>query len=208
MKNIFFISDTHFGHANMLTFMNYDGTRMRPFNSVEEVDELMIENWNKMVFEQDIVYFLGDLAYSCRKEYVDSILVRLKGTKKMVAGNHDLWSTQWYLKHFKYVRGCGHLDNYFLSHVPIHPDSKGRFKLNICGHIHGQTVMKHEPYVNVFGEPVEELTPDPFYYNVSVDYNYRYAPVPYEEIQQYYQKCLDKGLLKPIKPKKEEKELC
>ena len=41
MKNIFFISDTHFGHANMLKFINYDGTRMRPFNSIEEVDELM-----------------------------------------------------------------------------------------------------------------------------------------------------------------------
>jgi hypothetical protein len=45
---------------------------------------------------------------------------------------------------------------------------------------------------------------DPFYYNVSVDYNYRYAPIPYEEIQEYYQKCLDEGLLQPILPKRRE----
>ena len=114
-KNIFFISDMHFGHEAMTKFLNYDGTRVRPFNSAKEVDELIIKNWNEMVPEQDVVYVLGDVAYSCRKEYVDSILVRLKGSKKLIAGNHDLWSTQWYLKHFKYVRGCGHLDNYFLS---------------------------------------------------------------------------------------------
>lgn len=198
-KNIFFISDMHFGHEAMTKFLNYDGTRVRPFNSAKEVDELIIKNWNEMVSEQDVVYVLGDVAYSCRKEYVDSILVRLKGSKKLIAGNHDLWSTQWYLKHFKYVRGCGHLDNYFLSHVPIHSDSKGRFKLNICGHIHGQRVMKVVWYPTGNG-----IEPDPFYYNVSVDLNYRYAPVPYEDIQSYYQKCLDDGLLQFI-PKKGER---
>lgn len=198
-KNIFFISDTHFGHEAMTKFLNYDGTRVRPFNSAKEVDELIVKNWNEMVSEQDVVYVLGDVAYSCKKEYVDSILTRLKGNLKLIAGNHDLWSTQWYLKHFKYVRGCGHLDNYFLSHVPIHPDSKGRFKLNICGHIHGQRVMKVSWYPTGNG-----IEPDPFYYNVSVDLNYRYAPVPYEDIQSYYQKCLDDGLLQVI-PKKGER---
>ena len=47
--NIFFTSDTHFGHAKMLTFYNYDGVREKPFDTVEECDELMIENWNKVV---------------------------------------------------------------------------------------------------------------------------------------------------------------
>lgn len=196
-KNIFFISDMHFGHANMCTFVNYDGTKARNFNSFEEADEAMIENWNNMVSENDVVYVLGDIAYSCKKEYADSILVRLKGQKKLIAGNHDLWSTQWYLRHFKYVRGCCHLDNYYLSHTPIHSDSKGRFKLNIHGHIHGQQVMKITPIESGF-----KVEPDPFYFNVSVDYNYRYAPVPYEEIQKYYEDCLERGLLQPI-PKKE-----
>lgn len=201
-KNIFFISDTHFGHANMITFVNYDGTRMRPFNSVEECDELMIENWNKIVKSNDTIYVLGDVAYSCKKEYIDSILVRLNGQKKLIAGNHDTWSTQWYLKHFKYVRGCMALDNFYLSHTPIHSDSKGRWKLNIHGHIHGQTVMKHKPITDIYGYPDEELIPDPFYYNVCADYKYRYAPVSFEEIKEYYQNCLDKGLLQPIEPRR------
>ena len=197
-KNIFFISDMHFGHANMCTFVNWDGSKARNFDSFEEADEAMIQNWNNLVTDGDVVYVLGDVAYSCRKEYADSILVRLKGQKKLIAGNHDLWSTQWYLKHFKYVRGCSHLDNFYLSHTPIHPSSKGRFKLNIHGHIHGQRVMQLI-FSSDFGIAEQ---PDPFYYNVSVDLNYRYAPVPYEEIQEYYQKCLNQGLLQPIQERR------
>lgn len=190
----------HFGHANMCSFVNYDGTKTRNFNSFEEADEAVVKNWNDVVQEGDVVYVLGDVAYSCRKEYADSILVRLKGQKKLIAGNHDLWSTQWYLRHFKYVRGCCHLDNFYLSHTPIHPNSKGRFKLNIHGHIHGERVMRSSE-VDVKGRNLScEI--DPFYFNVSVDYNYRYAPIPYEEIQCYYQKCLNTGLLLPV-PKKE-----
>ncbi len=203
-KNIFFISDMHFGHANMCSFVNYDGTRVRPFNSFEEADEAMIKNWNDMVSEQDVVYVLGDVAYSCRKEYADSILVRLKGQKKLIAGNHDLWSTQWYLKHFKYVRGCCHLDNFYLSHTPIHADSKGRFKLNIHGHIHGQQVMRHYPVITIDCSDGYKFEPDPFYFNVCVDYKYRYAPVPYEDVQKYYETCLKEGLLQPILQRRED----
>ena len=76
-KNIFFISDTHFGHANMLQFTNYDGTRMRPFDSIEELDELMIENWNKMVKPTDKIYHLGDVVYHCKNR--DQIMQRLNG---------------------------------------------------------------------------------------------------------------------------------
>lgn len=198
MKNVFFISDMHFGHANMCKFINYDGTRTRPFSSCEEVDNAMIQNWNNLVSKEDTVYVLGDVAYSCRKEYADSVLVQLNGQKKLIAGNHDLWSTQWYLKHFKYVRGCCHFNNYYLSHTPIHPDSRGRFKLNIHGHIHGQKVMRTYPVITLEGYPGTEKEPDPFYYNVSVDYKYRYTPIPYEEIEQYYQNCLDNGLLPQI----------
>ena len=203
-KNIFFISDMHFGHANMCNFTNYDGTRLRPFNSFEEADEAMVENWNRMVSENDVIYVLGDVSYATRKEYADSILVRLKGQKKLIAGNHDLWSTQWYLRHFKYVRGCCHLDNFYLSHTPIHAGSKGRFKLNIHGHIHGQQVLRPSE-VDLKGR-ILSYEPDPFYFNVSVDYKYRYAPIPYEEIQQYYQKCLDEGLLQPVLNKRREDE--
>ena len=132
-KNVFFISDTHFGHANMLTFINYDGTRMRPFDSVEEVDELMIENWNKMVKPTDKVYHLGDCFY--KSSNPDQIMNRLNGQKVLCRGNHDRREAQWYLKYFKDVRSTFHIDgNYLLGHFPIHPDSKGRFIRQLHGH--------------------------------------------------------------------------
>lgn len=200
MKNIFFISDTHFGHANMLTFINYDGTRMRPFSSVEECDELMIENWNKLVKPTDTIYHLGDIIYHCKNR--DEIMQRLNGEKILIKGNHDKDQLGWYMKYFKDIRGTHHIDgNYLLGHFPIHPDSKGRFVRQLHGHIHAQTVMKHEPYINPFGEIVEELVPDPWYRNCCVEVN-NYAPVPFELIKEETEKLIEDGII--IIPKKGE----
>ena len=197
-KNIFFISDTHFGHANMITFLNYDGTRMRPFNSVEECDELMIENWNRLVGPKDRIYHLGDVTYKCKNR--DEIMQRLNGEKILIKGNHDRDQLGWYMKYFKDIRGTHHIDgNYLLSHFPIHPDSKGRFIRGLHGHIHAQTVTKHEPYINPFVEIIEELIPDPWYRNCCVEVN-NYAPIPFELIKEETEKLIEDGVI--IIPKK------
>lgn len=200
MKNIFFISDTHFGHANMLTFINYDGTRMRPFSSIEDCDEFMIENWNKVVKPTDRIYHLGDVVYKCSNR--DEIMQRLNGEKILIKGNHDKDQLGWYTKYFKDIRSTHHIDgNYLLSHFPIHPDSKGRFVRGLHGHIHAQTVMKHEPYINPFGEIVEELVPDPWYRNCCVEVN-NYAPIPFELIKEETEKLIENGVI--VIPKKGE----
>lgn len=159
--NIFFISDTHFSHENALTFLNYDGSRMRPFDTVDECDELMIENWNKVVGKNDKVYHLGDVGFN--KNKLDIILPRLNGVKILIKGNHDTFKPKFYLQHFKDIRGCHNLDNHLLTHIPVHPDSKNRFKKNIHGHIHGNKID------------------DNWYVNVCVDAN-NYRPIAYEEI--------------------------
>ena len=78
---IYVISDTHFGHANIISLCN------RPFSSVEEMDRIMIENWNSVVKPEDDVYIGGDFAHKstdpCR--YADM----LNGRKHLVIGNHD-----------------------------------------------------------------------------------------------------------------------
>lgn len=56
-QNIFFTSDTHFWHENIIKFCN------RPFSSVEEMNDTIIENWNKVVGENDIVFHLGDFVF-------------------------------------------------------------------------------------------------------------------------------------------------
>ena len=82
MKNIFFTSDHHFGHKNIIKFSN------RPFESVEEMDETMIERWNEKVGPNDDVYHLGDVAL-CSPNKLQKILDRLNGNIHLIKGNHE-----------------------------------------------------------------------------------------------------------------------
>lgn len=78
---IFFSSDHHFGHKNIIEHCK------RPFSSVEEMDRKLIELWNERVTDQDTVYYLGD--FSLSKAFVEPILKQLRGKKYLIAGNHD-----------------------------------------------------------------------------------------------------------------------
>lgn len=80
---VFFTSDTHFGHSNIIKYCQ------RPFNSAEHMDEVLISNWNEVVSPQDIVFHLGDFCFGSDKEWI-KILQRLNGTKYLILGNHDL----------------------------------------------------------------------------------------------------------------------
>lgn len=78
---IFFTADTHFGHANILKLCG------RPFDTIEEMNEKMIDNWNDRVKGTDTVYIVGDMFFRCSD--AETILKRLKGKKRLVIGNHD-----------------------------------------------------------------------------------------------------------------------
>lgn len=80
--NVFFTSDLHFGHKNVIRFDN------RPFASVDEMDETLIGNWNKKVGNGDFVYILGDISWH-NDEKTCEIFARLNGRKVLVKGNHD-----------------------------------------------------------------------------------------------------------------------
>lgn len=84
----FAISDTHFGHSNVL---KYDG---RPFSSIDEHDETLIKNWNSVVRPNDEVWHLGDVARTVK--LAQAIIPRLNGRIHIVRGNHDddLWKRQ------------------------------------------------------------------------------------------------------------------
>lgn len=83
MNKIWFTSDTHYGHTNVIKYAN------RPFKDAHEMDEAMIANWNKVVAPNDVVYHLGDFAFIRSEEDVLHILDRLMGTKILILGNHD-----------------------------------------------------------------------------------------------------------------------
>ena len=133
MKTLF-ISDTHFGHQNIIQYEN------RPFNNVDEMDKEMIKSWNKVVHPNDTVWFLGDLSCHRSKKYMKKVLKKLKGHKKMIMGNHDRWTMQTYLNiGFEYVSKYPIVlkEHFILSHSPIHTLKDTDNFFNIYGHVHG-----------------------------------------------------------------------
>jgi len=131
-------ADHHFGHANILTFTKDDGTLLRPFNSIEEHDETIIARHNALVAPEDRVYLLGDL---CMRRNAVSTVARLNGRKVLVKGNHDIFKLKEYAPYFDDIRAyVVQLDQQknkvILSHIPLHPETLGRFGTNIHGHLH------------------------------------------------------------------------
>ena len=148
MGNKFIISDLHFGHRNMAFH--------RGFQSVEEHDQHIIDCWNNVVNKGDTVWVLGDISMEKATEYHK--LGLLKGYKKVVLGNHDMCKTSHNTEMLKYVNAiCGAVTNkgkgYILTHIPIHEFELQRFKKNIHGHVHENTI-NDKRYVNVSCEVV------------------------------------------------------
>lgn len=154
MHKQYFIADPHFGHNNIITFENDKGELVRPFKSIEEHDDLIIDNINKLVRPVDKLYILGDVVmYRRNFPILDRII-----TKKriLIRGNHDIFKLKDYLPYFKDIRaykvmpGCGVI----FSHIPIHPNQlEGRFKLNVHGHCHHNQI-DDKRYLNICPEIV------------------------------------------------------
>lgn len=171
MPAVFLVSDTHFGHAGVCRFLREDGTKLRPWDSPEEMDEAMVKMWNETVRPNDKVYHLGDVVIN-RKAL--SILHRLNGDKILIRGNHDIFKLEDYTQHFRDIRGYHIMNNYILSHIPVHTDSKGRFAGNIHGHTHSNRVMKM--YDNVRTKEI-----DPWYHCVCVEQT-DFRPITFENV--------------------------
>lgn len=159
MTDIWFISDTHFFHANVLKFANADGTRMRaPFQSLEEMHEYMVEKWNGVVKPQDHIYHLGDVTFQYHGAF-NELMKRLRGHKRLVVGNHDKLKNPALFAHFgKVMLWRGFKDEGFTaSHIPLRLDSIRDGTHNVHGHVHANS--RPEPnYINVSVE-VRDYTP-------------------------------------------------
>lgn len=149
MSTIFFTSDTHFDHANFLRFTDDTGKKIRPFYSVEEMNETMIERWNSVVTVTDKVYHLGDVTF--RTKDFGRIGSRLNGHKRLLVGNHDdvkdMNLTRWFQK--IHLWRIFKSENFVCTHIPI-PKDQFRHKVhyNVHGHIH-QNVIADPQYVNI-----------------------------------------------------------
>jgi calcineurin-like phosphoesterase family protein len=167
MGSIWVTSDTHFNHASMLDW----GLSGRPeFNTVEEMNETIIERWNSVVQAGDKVYHLGDVFFGSKDEF-KSLWPRLKGSKRLVVGNHDdirFLSSGGFFKKvtlWRYLKELG----FMLTHVPI--DSGSIIKAKNSS---PETIVLH-------GHLHRNGSPSGRYYNVCTE-NHNYYPLNLEEL--------------------------
>ena len=173
MPATWLVSDTHFGHAGVCRFLRDDGTKLRPWDDPEEMDEFMVAAWNERVRPGDKVYHLGDVVIN-RKSL--KILERLNGDKVLIRGNHDIFKLGDYLPYFRDIRGCHVMNGMILTHVPVHPESLARFGTNIHGHLHYRRVMQDFGKLNGMPELIDNR-----YHCVCVEHT-DFAPILFEDV--------------------------
>ena len=144
MGRTFMVSDPHLFHANIILYEN------RPFKDTEEMNHVIVTNWNNTVKNDDHVFCLGDVGFGS-KDMIKSIVSKLNGRKNLILGNHDRshnikW---WHECGFDFVSRYPIIFKkfYILSHEPIYMNKSMPF-LNIHGHIHSNK-MESPQFINV-----------------------------------------------------------
>lgn len=137
MNKIFFIADTHFGDSDVIIYEN------RPFSSVDNMDNILVQNWNNTVSENDKIFVVGDLSFHDKDKTIE-ICRKLNGEKFLVMGNHDTENEQFYYEcGFSGVSRYPIIYNGFwiISHEPLYINRTMPYA-NIFGHVHGNPIYK------------------------------------------------------------------
>lgn len=172
---IYFISDTHFGHRNIIPYCN------RPFSSVDEMNEVIINNWNQKVTPEDTVYFLGDFAFNQTRDSYTNLRKRLNGVIHLVLGNHDRvfgWTKELYasISRYKVIEASEGI-KILLAHHPLWrkdpykvlKQTAEAFDICLYGHCHNK-IYDDEPSN---------------YICVSLE-NWNYTPIALSDIENRY----------------------
>ena len=125
MSNVYFIGDLHFEHQGITKFRTQ-------FPSSKVHDQYLMDIWNETITKRDLVYVMGDAAFT--QTGLDN-LGKLAGSKVLIRGNHDLLPTESYLSVFNEVYGALAHKGLWLTHIPIHP-SELYGRTNVHGHCH------------------------------------------------------------------------
>lgn len=175
----FVCADMHLGHRGITQFLRPDGSKERPWDNVEDMNEALIANWNSVVRPKDTVIVLGDFVIN---RSALPLAARLNGTKELVMGNHDTMRAEEYLVYFKKLHGVKVFDDYVMSHIPLHPASViPRYKGNVHGHTHSNIVTEEIYKAGDYsGDLYKEQ--DPRYVCVSME-QINYTPVAWEELK-------------------------
>lgn len=184
-SRVFFTSDTHFNHSNIIRFCD------RPFADVEEMNETIIANWNRVVGEEDILFHLGDFCLGGVTEW-NRFLDRLHGHIYLILGNHDLRNMRPALmERFEQVSMgmCIEVEKQkiYLNHYPFLCFDGGYSNVwQLFGHVHTR--------VNNTGLEAGRLQYlYPTQYDVGVDNN-DFTPLSFAQVKEILQKQMENGV--------------
>lgn len=151
MSDIWFTSDTHFFHDNIIAYCG------RPFANSEIMNECLIENWNSVVKPHHKVYHLGDVGMGCKDDELHNVLSRLNGKKRLILGNHDNPKSPALINNFQKIMLWNsfytHNIGFTTTHIPL-PLEHLR-NTNFCVHGHTHNMELSDPhYMNVCVEHI------------------------------------------------------
>lgn len=208
----YFISDLHIGHENVLYFDN------RPFSTIEEHNNTILENWNNVVGPDDDVYILGDVSFYNVTETINFYSC-LNGRLHLILGNHDKSFLKNQMFRNLFIEICDYKELYIgndrcqlvLSHYPILAyKNLYRGWIHLYGHVHNRFewgIMEHHKRMmkELYSKKDGKLESDVFNaYNVGCMLPYmNYTPKTLEEIIAGYEVCDCNKFVRPlIKPYK------
>jgi len=178
-NRVFFTSDTHFNHTNIIRFCD------RPFRTTEEMNETLIRNWNSVVDPDDIVFHLGDFCLGGSAEWT-KVLDRLNGKIYLIIGNHDLKNMkQGFIGRFEHVAMEMRIEigkqKIYLNHYPF-LCFEGGYKdvWQLFGHVHTR-----KNNTGIDAGRLQYLYPTQ--YDVGVDNN-DFTPVSFEQVKMIIEK--------------------
>lgn len=193
-SKVWFTSDTHFAHTNILRFCD------RPFANTDEMDEYIIRKWNELVKPDDTVFHLGDVAWGGSGVWV-RVLDRLNGHKVLIIGNHDMKNLRAnYARFFDLITFQMQIivegQAIYLNHYPFlcygGSYRKGKEAVwQLFGHVH---TCKHSTHKGKDDIRMQYLFPTQ--YDVGVDNN-DYMPINFYQVKAIIEKQIEKANYKP-----------
>jgi len=137
---IFIVSDCHLGHFNIIRYCN------RPFATVAEMNDTIINNFNSILTPEDTLYHLGDFCMGGNYEYIVSLMNRINGKKVCILGNHDRKKFFYQMVQDKVIESCHDTlgitvegQYIWLSHYPhLVWDQSHKGSWSAYGHVHGK----------------------------------------------------------------------
>lgn len=141
-RDIWLISDTHFGHQNIITYCN------RPFKTADEMDDYITTMWNETVKPGDIIYHLGDVYFSKAQKEWGSFFAKLHGSKRLILGNHDNGKDKYIQNTFNKILMWRMFPDFglLLTHVPVHPESLFRVESKMVWSNNEQKYLHEETF--------------------------------------------------------------